>query len=193
MMNTRLLARKALKEQIAMTAFNLFKENGYEKTTVEAISVAVGMSTRTFFRYFPTKEDVLLDPTYLFKSRFLESFEQRLATEDIWDALKNLLIELALNCTGTGEGERQKLIRSTPAVFARQLEIFEGLLSDATDLYLSQHQPDEDFSWPVVNALLRSGFSCLQAVQGRLPDKASDEAFTALMAQMRPVILTKIQ
>jgi AcrR family transcriptional regulator len=44
-------------------AVRLFRESGYEATTVDDIASAAGCSRRTFFRYFGTKEDVLLQET----------------------------------------------------------------------------------------------------------------------------------
>lgn len=188
-MNTRVLARKALKEQISLAALRLFTQHGYDKTTVEAIADEVGMSARTFFRYFPAKEEVLMDPIHLFKVCFLQRFAERLLTEDIWEALKYSLVEFALNCTEPADEAMQKFIRQTPALFARQLEIFESLLLEATDLYIAQRPQDAGFSWHTVNAILRCGFSCLQSAQAGMSEKVSEEAFRDLMDQMKPAML----
>jgi AcrR family transcriptional regulator len=48
--------RAAIREQ----ALRLFREQGYQATTVEQIAAAAEISPATFFRYFPTKEDVVL-------------------------------------------------------------------------------------------------------------------------------------
>ncbi len=57
--------RKKAKTRAAIQhhALRLFREQGYEATTVEQIAAAAEVSPSTFFRYFPTKEDVVLyDP-----------------------------------------------------------------------------------------------------------------------------------
>lgn len=51
----KLATRRALED----AAFTLFRERGYDATPVDAISDAADVSARTFFRYFPTKDDVL--------------------------------------------------------------------------------------------------------------------------------------
>ncbi len=52
------------KAAIQQHALRLFREQGYDATTVEQIAEAAEVSPSTFFRYFPTKEDVVLSDDY---------------------------------------------------------------------------------------------------------------------------------
>ncbi len=54
--------RKKIKtrQTIRRAAFRLIDENGYAATTVEQIAEAAEVSPSTFFRYFPSKESLLL-------------------------------------------------------------------------------------------------------------------------------------
>ncbi len=58
--------RKKAKTRTAIQheALRLFRQNGYEATTIDQIVEAVEVSPSTFFRYFPTKEDVVLTDDY---------------------------------------------------------------------------------------------------------------------------------
>jgi AcrR family transcriptional regulator len=51
-------------ESIQKHAMRLFREKGYNETTIEQIAEAAEVSPSTFFRYFPTKEDVVLKDNY---------------------------------------------------------------------------------------------------------------------------------
>ncbi|MES3024550.1 MAG: TetR/AcrR family transcriptional regulator [Pseudomonadota bacterium] len=52
--------RRATLQRIAETGLQLFLTHGYERTTLDAIAAEAGISRRTFFSYFKSKEDILL-------------------------------------------------------------------------------------------------------------------------------------
>ncbi len=56
--------RVRTKMLVQTEALRLFAEKGYEQTTIDDIAHAAAMSPRTFFRYFPSKEDVVLWDEY---------------------------------------------------------------------------------------------------------------------------------
>lgn len=64
--STGLRERKKAKTRAAIQrhALRLFQEQGYAATTVDQIAEAAEVSQSTFFRYFPTKEDVVLTDDY---------------------------------------------------------------------------------------------------------------------------------
>jgi AcrR family transcriptional regulator len=56
--------KSATRDRIRASALRLFREYGYDATTVEQIAAAAGVSHMTFFRYFPAKEDVALSDSF---------------------------------------------------------------------------------------------------------------------------------
>lgn len=52
--------RRETRQRIAETALRLFLAKGYEGTTLDAIAAEAGISRRTFFSYFKSKDDIIL-------------------------------------------------------------------------------------------------------------------------------------
>ncbi|PRX97238.1 TetR family transcriptional regulator [Allonocardiopsis opalescens] len=109
-------------------ALDLFLEHGYETTTVDAVAAAVGVSQRTFFRYFPNKDEVVLTPFGELGAAITEALRARPAQEPPLAALHAAArTALTAHC-GTGgpaSVERfakvQWVLRDNPALAARQL------------------------------------------------------------------------
>src|SRR5215208_4724960 len=72
-------------------AMRLVELQGYEQTTVEQIAEAAAISPRTFFRYFPTKEDVVLWEEY--DPLAVEILASRPAHESLADTFRAVIRE----------------------------------------------------------------------------------------------------
>jgi AcrR family transcriptional regulator len=57
--NRRIRRMRATRLAVERAALSLFAEQGYEHTTVEEIAEAVGISVRTLFRYYSSKQHIL--------------------------------------------------------------------------------------------------------------------------------------
>jgi AcrR family transcriptional regulator len=121
-----LAARKKerTKRQLAEAAADLFYQRGYAATTIDDIVAAVDVSPRTFFRYFPTKEDLVVALGTTSLDLFLDALRNRPAGESLQVAVGEA-IEQSL-AAGWEETTRVRsflaLLQETPALRARWLE-----------------------------------------------------------------------
>jgi len=106
-------------------ALRLFREQGYQATTVEQIAAAAEVSPSTFFRYFPTKEDVVLQDDM--DVRLIETLERqpaglsplgavRAATLEVFASYSEADIEVLSQTTA--------LTMTVPEIRARALDEF---------------------------------------------------------------------
>lgn len=85
----REMTRQAVRSQLMNVAWDLFVQQGYDATTVDEIAAAAGMSQRSFFRYFATKEDVVLVKFEAVGELLAGVLADRPAQEDAWTALRH--------------------------------------------------------------------------------------------------------
>lgn len=104
-------------------ALRLFAEQGYESTTVDQIAAAAEISSSTFFRYFRTKEDVVVQDE--FDEQLLAAYRDAGASDDPVESLRRSMIH-ALSGAGddvrAASAQRTALIFSVPALRARTVE-----------------------------------------------------------------------
>jgi AcrR family transcriptional regulator len=84
--------RAQIRADIRRAAFRLFIERGYDAVTTEEIASAAGVSPRTFFRYVPTKEELLLAPVRHGGTAIVGLLEDRPAAEAPDVALINAIV-----------------------------------------------------------------------------------------------------
>jgi AcrR family transcriptional regulator len=126
--------RKKAKTRAAIQehALRLFQEQGYDATTVEQIAEAAEVSPSTFFRYFPTKEDVVLyddlDPL------MIAAFEAQPPELTTIQAMRNALLALFTSIPAgemDKQWERGRLILAVPELRMR----FWDQVADSLQLF----------------------------------------------------------
>lgn len=121
--------KQRTREAIVDAAFTLFAEKGFEATTVEEIADLVDVSSRTFFRYFSSKEDVVLT----FHEEQFDAMRAALAAQPpdmpVITAMRNAGVSVIRACEEGAYGFDpqkflcvQQMMESSPALFGRSLE-----------------------------------------------------------------------
>ncbi|MFF0089078.1 TetR family transcriptional regulator [Streptomyces canus] len=85
--------KQRTREALLRVAIELFTTEGYERTTVDDIADAVGVSQRTFFRYFAGKEDAALALDEMTVTRFVDAVRTRPPHEPPLEALRQAVLE----------------------------------------------------------------------------------------------------
>ncbi len=113
------------KAAIQQHALRLFRDQGYDATTVEQIAEAAEVSPSTFFRYFPTKDDVVLydvlDPPVI--AAFRAQPAELSPIQALRGAMRAVFAELPAEELEV-QRERERLVRSVPELRARMLDEF---------------------------------------------------------------------
>ena len=150
------------KAAIQQHAMRLFRERGYPATTVEQIAAAAEVSPSTFFRYFPTKEDVALyaapDPGRLEASRAQPAALG--PVQALRGAMRAVLAELPADELAMQQ-ERDRLIRSVPELRARMLDEFAKSLQLFAEIVAERvgRRPDDPAVRTVAGAVIGVGIS----------------------------------
>ena len=118
--------RRAVMTELTVVAQDLFVTQGYDRTTVDQIANASGMSKRTFFRYFPSKDDLVIGKYDLFADRMADALDARPADEPVWESLRRLFDTTLDYIEDDHQRARNEamdeIVRSTPQLYARYLE-----------------------------------------------------------------------
>ncbi|SOD59129.1 transcriptional regulator, TetR family [Streptomyces zhaozhouensis] len=183
-------ARRAARAEIAATAIRLFAENGFEATTVDQIVAAVGISRRSFFHYFGSKEDLVLGDVDALGESVRAALESRPEEESAWEAMRAAL--LVLRQVGGDPAEQLTLAglhHEAPSLRARHLEKhlrWRALLAPEVQRRLGlPASPEPD---PRAEAFVAAALACVDVAVDAWyrsggkddPERLFDEAVAAL-------------
>ncbi|TVT61997.1 TetR family transcriptional regulator [Amycolatopsis rhizosphaerae] len=116
--------RQLVADELSQAALTLLAARGFEAVTVDEIAAAAGMSKRTFFRYFASKEDVVIQFLAEMGGRMRAELAARPVGEPLSSVLHHTIWSAIDACAGQTEPALRvvRLIMETPALRARFLE-----------------------------------------------------------------------
>ena len=127
--------RRETSHRIAQAGLNAFLANGYDATTLDEIAAAAGISRRTFFHYFKSKDEVLLASLGNYASMVKAMILAEPPTGTAIDIARGALLNLVGSVQGSEMMVTAKIMRESKTLRSRthagylQLEqaIFDGL------------------------------------------------------------------
>ncbi|MEV4114573.1 TetR family transcriptional regulator [Nonomuraea sp. NPDC049695] len=127
--------KRQTRQLLVSTALRLFAEQGYEQTTVAQIAAAADVATKTFFNYFPTKEDVLFAQAEQYMDMAADVVARRAPEDGVAEVLLKAYKQVITHYLTAGPmaGDRElaqvyeQVLLTVPAVQARALHLMSGL------------------------------------------------------------------
>jgi AcrR family transcriptional regulator len=104
--------------RIQSEAVRLFLEQGFESVTLDQIAQAAGVSRRSLFHYFDTKEEIVLSAKAGFPAVVAAAVAARPADEPLLDMVENAFADLAAAPRDPKGEALARLISSTPSLAA---------------------------------------------------------------------------
>lgn len=156
--------------ELVDAAQDLFVANGFEQTTIDDIAHAVGMSRRSFFRYFSSKDDLVLGRYEQWSDRLAEAMVERPLDEPVWESLRHIFDDVVTRPSAGSSAERvvamDQIVRSTTALRAAYLETLDraqdrvvaviGRRARLRGAPIAEHDL-------ATRAIVGAAFACLQA------------------------------
>lgn len=166
-MGIRERKKQRTRQALRQAAARLFLERGFEATTIADITAAADVAPRTFFSYFQTKEDVVLDEGAQRFAKAQKTLQQRPHGEPLLAAARRAALEIAadLQTQSDQEPAMARVIRSTPAIQARirdRMGQWEEQL--AAMIAQERNAPPDDLDSHVVAAALVGVLRSVQRV-----------------------------
>lgn len=125
----------------------LFSRRGFDATTAEQIAERAGVSPRTFFRYFPTKESVVFHRDFGFMRSFAAAYLAQPAELGDYDALRATFVALCVDFSTLRSRilTYRKVVDSSALLIGREHEHFEAHGRTIADAIVRRSAtPDDD-------------------------------------------------
>ena len=112
--------RQDTMQRITQAGLRLFIDQGYEATTLDAIAAAAGISRRTFFHYFKSKDDILLSLQSGMGQGIAAAVRNAPPGLRPLEAIRRAIIDAVAEFPSDEMIRIDRLMRSSPSVQARK-------------------------------------------------------------------------
>lgn len=112
--------RRETRQRIAETALRLFLAKGYEGTTLDAIAAEAGISRRTFFSYFKSKDDIILFGLDADSARMIADLLKTSPDVPPLDAVRDVMVKRIARHTTEQMKAIDDLMLSSESLLARK-------------------------------------------------------------------------
>jgi AcrR family transcriptional regulator len=102
-------------------ALDLFLAQGYDATTTDQVAAKAGVSTRTFFRYFDSKDEVLFSGQRSWSGKVADMVKQQPAELRPMDAMCETLVELANGVSRDALIRFERIVNSSVTLLGRSV------------------------------------------------------------------------
>ena len=154
--------KQQTRQLISDTARRLFAERGFEQVSVAEVAREADVAEATVFNYFPSKEDLVFSGLERFEDELLATIRDRPSSETILAAFAGFVLTARGFLASRDERAAQRLleisrmIASSPALLAREQQIFARYTASLTRLIAQETATSADDPRPAVaaNALI---------------------------------------
>ncbi|HXY79858.1 MAG TPA: TetR family transcriptional regulator [Gaiellaceae bacterium] len=160
------------RQEIADQAMRLFVTRGFDHVTVAEVAEAAGVSEKTVFNYFPTKEDLFYDEVPRRQAALVEAIRGRRPGESVPAALRRMQVGECVRLSSPDFATFARVVEESPALQAKELEVMAGfaqVLSEAIRGELGLDERDARIAAGLLVSVHRQLFRAarMQALAGR--------------------------
>ncbi|HZT16427.1 MAG TPA: TetR family transcriptional regulator [Gaiellaceae bacterium] len=171
-MGLRETKKLATRQEIADRAMQLFAERGFDHVTVAEVAAAAGVSEKTVFNYFPTKEDLFFDEVPQREAALVDAVRGRKPGESVLGAVRRLQAAECPRLCSPGFAVFARIIEESHALQARELEVmarFAQVLAAEIERALAVDERDARLAASLVVGVHRQLFRTARhrALEGR--------------------------
>src|SRR5690348_1002561 len=111
------------RQEIADAAMALFAQRGFDRVTVADVAGEAGVSEKTVYNYFPTKEDLFFDEVPAREAALVAAIRGRRQNESILEALRRLQASECRRLSSPAFAVFARILEESPALRAKELEV----------------------------------------------------------------------